>query len=1152
MSASRVRRFLLSSAILLPATLNLGAQTYATQTSRAGTATAQSALAQADLRASTRLSGHLPVWANSALDAGPADNSTMLHLDFVLERAPAVQAAFDQLLLDQQTPGNARYHQWLTAQQIGQVYGPAQADLDVLTAWLTAQGFHLDEVTPSRTFVRVSAPVATAAQALSTSFRLFNVSGAVGVAATPHLSAASEPAIPTAFTALVQGIAGLSDIPDQPMNRMGVVNGTAGPQASSAQPVAHPSLTTSSGNHYLAPGDFAIIYDVPSQATTATDGTGQKVAIIGRSQVLAADVTNFQAVVGLPAKLPHVIIPPGTADPGLTYTGDQTEATLDVQRVAGSAPGAQIDLIVATNASGGLRAAIQYNVQTVMDPVMNISFGACEANAGLSNVNLYANLFSQAAAEGISVFVSSADSGVATCDAQFAQAPATQFASINYICSSAHTTCVGATEFNDTASPSTYWNSTNNANRTSALSYIPEGAWNEPTLTSNGVTSYVVTAGGGGVSIYTAKPYYQAGTGVPADGFRDVPDVSFSGAGHDGYFGCYAGSTGTGGSCVASASGSFPFVYFSGTSAAAPGMAAVTALLNQQSEGSQGNLNPLIYKLAANSANGVFHDATIASSGVTNCSAAIPSMCNNSTPSPTALTGGQPGYVLTTGFDLATGWGSLDIGKFLTAAVGVNAPTKTTLSGSQGNIPANTSLTFTATVAAVQAAITVPTGTVQFYVNGTAFGSTLAISAGGTATLTAANNLPVGTNLVTAAYSGDGTFAASTALPLTLTVVIGTGVTNTALTVTPTPAQTTQSLTFTAAVITQSGTAPTGSVAFYYGTSLLSTVPVFKGTATLKGYYFSVGTYNFTASYLGDGANAVSTSPMVSEAVTIGSSSTTLTGATSVLAGANVSVTVMVTASIFASAANVTLYDGTAALGNLSLNKAGGVVSQTLNLSLGTLAQGTHSLTAVYAGDAFALGSTSPALVVVVGSPIGITPAAASLTFAAGSATGNTDVLTLTSLGVFSGPVALTCSVAYTGSGASTATPSCSLSNPSVTLAAGGTATTTLALTTTAPHGLERTVLAAWSGRTPGGLVAAALLVGLLPLAGRRSRRRWNWLLVLLAGILLAGATGCGGGGPAPLSGGTTTGSYTITINAAGTLSGAPISATSTIGLAIQ
>jgi pseudomonalisin len=67
-----------------------------------------------------------------------------------------------------------------------------------------------------------------------------------------------------------------------------------------------------------------------------------------------------------------------------------------------------------------------------------------------------------------------------------------------------------------------------------------------------------------------------------------------------------------------------------------------------------------LYQLAAKPANGVFHDVTVASSGVSGCALTTPSMCNNSTPSPTGLAGGLSGYLVTTGFDEVTGLGSID------------------------------------------------------------------------------------------------------------------------------------------------------------------------------------------------------------------------------------------------------------------------------------------------------------------------------------------------------------------------------------------------------------------------------------------------------------------------------------------------------------
>ena len=88
------------------------------------------------------------------------------------------------------------------------------------------------------------------------------------------------------------------------------------------------------------------------------------------------------------------------------------------------APGATIDLIVSagTQIKDGIRIAAEYAVDTNPIPaqIMNISFGACEADAGQPGVQFWDSLFSQAAGEGISVFVASGDAGVAGCDTYFA------------------------------------------------------------------------------------------------------------------------------------------------------------------------------------------------------------------------------------------------------------------------------------------------------------------------------------------------------------------------------------------------------------------------------------------------------------------------------------------------------------------------------------------------------------------------------------------------------------------------------------------------------------------------------------------------------------------------------------------------------------
>ena len=285
----------------------------------------------------------------------------------------------------------------------------------------------------------------------------------------------------------------------------------------------------------------------------------------------------------------------------------------------GTAPGATVDLVVSSSVNGqdGIDIAASYVVNTLPDPVLSVSYGTCEATEGSSGVDFWDSLFSTAAAEGVSVLVSAGDAGAAGCDPHGSAPPSSQVLSPNFICASSYATCVGGTEFNDTTSPSTYWNSSNAPNQSSARSYIPEGAWNES-------TSSAIAGGGGGVSAYITKPTWQSGMGVPADGYRDTPDIAFDAAGYEGYAICITATSSQ--NCFAAG--------VSGTSAAAPGMAGIAALLNTAAGSQQGNLNPLIYRLAATTPS-AFHDVTVASSGVTDCTAQVVSICNNSDPSPT-------------------------------------------------------------------------------------------------------------------------------------------------------------------------------------------------------------------------------------------------------------------------------------------------------------------------------------------------------------------------------------------------------------------------------------------------------------------------------------------------------------------------------------
>ncbi len=622
--------------------------------------------ANADYGRPVELQQMLPAWAKSPsqIVAQPTNLTQVLHVSILLSRDAAAESAFSQLVAAQQNPTSPLYHQWLTPQQVGELYGPTANDLAAVTTWLESQGLAVKSISPNGLIVRASGSITAVGGAFHTNFGIFSDKGRL------RLSATSEPSVPAALSAVIRSVHGLTQTHYEPQSRMSVHTWpSAGPK---------PQVDLGTGSYAILPNDFSVIYDIASIYGAGNKGatigsTAQRIAIIGKSRVVASDITNFEALAGLSSVQPNVVL--AGADPGVatgSNVGYASEATLDVDRVMGTAPGAQADLVLSadTSTNDGVDIGIAYNIETLRDPIMTISFGSCEAQNGSAETDYLNSQFETAASEGISTFVSADDSGVAGCDTPFSgvtSAETPQVASINVLCSSGYVTCVGGTEFNDQVNSSLYWASSNTSpGYESALSYIPEGAWNESSSTnSNGATVYQVAAGGGGVSAYIAKPSWQSGIGVPSDGFRDVPDVSFTAADHDGYLGCFAAG---GGSCVSS-SGGTQITVFSGTSAAAPGMAGIAALLNTKMGAAQGNLNPMLYRLAASTPS-AFHDVTVASSGVTGCSATIPSICDNSTPGESSLTGGLAGYVVGVGYDQATGLGSLDVADFIGAAAG--------------------------------------------------------------------------------------------------------------------------------------------------------------------------------------------------------------------------------------------------------------------------------------------------------------------------------------------------------------------------------------------------------------------------------------------------------------------------------------------------
>ncbi len=566
--------------------------------------------------------------------AGAADNGEavaskqMPRITILFKMTETQQADLTKLLAAQQQRSSSQYHKWLTPEEFGDKFGVSQGDVDKMSAWLTAQGFSDIEAPKSRTSISASGSVAQVSGAFQTSIHRYQVNG------VEHIANAGDPTLPMALQGLVGHIRGLNDIHPKPHAVRS--RSTAG---------LTPKFTSSiSGSHFIAPGDFATIYDVQPLYGSGIDGTGQTIAIAGQTDIQLSDIEAFQTASGLPVKDPQIQLF-GT-DPG-TSTDDEQEADLDIEWAGAVARGATIVYVNSQDAFTSALDAIQNNVANVL----SITYGSCEASISTTEISSFNAALQQANAQGMTVLAASGDYGAADCEEpQDPKAPpvtaAKQGLAVDFPGSSPYVTAAGGTEFNEGAG--SYWNTTNSSTSGSAISYIPEMAWNDGVDGANNESD--ISATGGGKSNIFAKPSWQAGTGVPNDLFRDVPDISVaSSPDHDGYLICSAGS------CVSGyrqANQNLNVV--GGTSVAAPTLAGVVALIDQKEQASQGNINPTLYALASFSTD-AFHDITVGNNEVP-CTVGTPNC-----PAATAgLTTGTLGYVAGTGYDQVTGLGSID------------------------------------------------------------------------------------------------------------------------------------------------------------------------------------------------------------------------------------------------------------------------------------------------------------------------------------------------------------------------------------------------------------------------------------------------------------------------------------------------------------
>ncbi len=549
------------------------------------------------------------------------------------------RAGLDQLIAEQQDPNSQQYHRWLSPAQFMARFGPDPQDAQAVGQWLTSQGFTVTSSSLEDRTIRFTGGAAAAEKAFATSIMTFGNKG--------FYSNVSEPSIPARFAGVIGAIGGLDNfIRITPLT--GLSRGSAvlppGAAVKRVGPWRQPEVKVGAQGPSFGPSDLYSFYDQTPLISAGIKGNAADcIAIVGVSDFLATAISAYNTQFGLPGSSITQVLADAT-DPG--FNGAESEALLDLEWSHAVAPLTAQRYYL----SASLIPAIQKAVTENKCSVISVSFSNC-STSGTFFTDTVDPIYKQAVTQGQSVFVSSGDDGAAGLifDSTQGKCVIGTVRHVNEL-ASPNVTSVGGTMFKpnfDAAGDN--------------VGNVAESAWDDANF---GVTG---GATGGGASAFFAKPSYQTGAGVPADGQRDQPDIALIASAN--FPGAFIANDQTcdGGTC--NGGGPIVFDQFGGTSLSAPVWGGFTMLIAQLKKARLGRINDRIYQMAAAglAANG-FRDVTSGNNDFN----------------------GVTGFAAKANYDQSTGWGSVDFNTFAHAFVGTPTPTPTPTPGGPTPTPTRT------------------------------------------------------------------------------------------------------------------------------------------------------------------------------------------------------------------------------------------------------------------------------------------------------------------------------------------------------------------------------------------------------------------------------------------------------------------------------
>jgi kumamolisin len=495
----------------------------------------------------------------------------------------------DRLIREQSSKNSPMFHHFLTVAQFRAAYGPRTTDLQRTAQALTADGF---KTTVTSQGVVADAPQATVERVFRVHLRHTKSAMLTGF----PLVADRAPTVPSALTRVGAQVAAYAPIrPLQPQIAM-----------ASKAPIK-PQNRYGPNEPFYWFDDLKQAYTYPSY--TVANGKGRTTALIAASNFLDSDLGLY---LGSELLAPPTVVRrnvDGGPPPFESNNPNSQEVSLDVQQQAGSAPGASIMVYGAPDASV---TPSFVDIFTAIDEdnaadVVGNSFGGCElfflssyhdGESFTYLLQLFHDLFRQGNAQGITFVEGSGDNGAqgAECtDPTFENATV----GVEAFADDPNVTGVGGTNLQTSSIPGSLQST-----------YVGENANFDTFLPGFGFANGAVWGSGGGKSVVWPKPFYQYF--VNSGAFtRAVPDVSMmmGGCPLDAEAPCGANPLPTRSAFVVAVDGQL--LLFIGTSGSNQEFAGLQAVQDEALGGRAGNVNYLLYALAAIGGFGpfpIFHD----------------------------------------------------------------------------------------------------------------------------------------------------------------------------------------------------------------------------------------------------------------------------------------------------------------------------------------------------------------------------------------------------------------------------------------------------------------------------------------------------------------------------------------------------------------